>query len=50
VERRKGYLQGISERNVMDIVFSRLIRLPPFLGTLDVMFYYPKGIRNSRTM
>jgi len=50
VERRKEYLQGINEGNVMDIVFSRLIILPRFLDTLDVMFDYPKGIRNSRTM
>jgi hypothetical protein len=50
VERRKEYLQGTNERIVMDIVFSRLIILPRFLGTLDVMFDYPKGIRNNRTM
>jgi len=50
VERRKEYLQGINERNVMDIVFSRLISLPRFLGTHDVIVGYPEGIRSSRTM
>jgi hypothetical protein len=49
VERRKECLQGINERNVMDTVFSRLINLPRFQVTLDVMFDYPKGIRSSRT-
>jgi hypothetical protein len=50
MERRKEYLQGINERNVMDIVFSRPSILPRFLGMLDVKFDYPKSTRNSRTV
>jgi hypothetical protein len=43
VQGRKECLQGINERNVMDTLFSRLIKLPRFQVTLDVMFDHPKG-------
>jgi hypothetical protein len=37
VERRKKYLHGINGRNVVEPVFSRLIVLPRFPDTLDVL-------------
>jgi hypothetical protein len=40
VERRKEYLRGINDRNVVDPVFSRLVDLPRFLNTLDVKSGY----------
>jgi hypothetical protein len=38
VERRKEYLLGINERNVLDTVFCQLISCPWFPVTLDVTF------------
>jgi len=38
VERRKEYLHGINERNVLDTAFSRRLGLHWFPVTLDVMF------------
>ena len=36
VERRKEYLHGINDRNVVDPVFSRFIGIPRFLDALGV--------------
>jgi len=36
VSRRKECLRGISGRNVVDPVFSRLLGIPRFLDTLDL--------------
>jgi len=38
VQTRKEHLHGITERNVLDTVFSQLISLPWFLVTLDAKF------------
>jgi hypothetical protein len=38
VERRKEYLNGINQKNVLGTVFSWLISLPWFPVTLDVIF------------